>query len=357
MANANQLETCFPLLASRLSRERLAILPTPIRSVKVRREGQSKNIYVKCDDATASLYGGNKVRKLEYALAPALDKRCEQVVTFGTAGSNHALATALFAHKLGMDCTCFLAHQAATPYAAQTINRHIQNGTRIIEYTGNYAKRIATLRSNLAGRRSWVVPLGGSSWRGTVGFVNAGLELAEQVKQGLLPAPDRLYVATGTMGTAAGLSLGLALGGLPSEVHAVRVSEEFITSETGLQHLISKTATMLRRLDSNFPLNIASRVNLHLRNDFFGGGYAVSNETTDNAVKFAAEQLQLTLETTYTGKAMAALLHDIDDESFAGRNFLFWNSYNSRPLDVSADKPIDASAIPESFLRYFETSA
>lgn len=353
MPNANQIERLFPVLASRLHRESLAQLPTPVERLHIQLGGRSIPITVKHDDQTASLYGGNKVRKLEYALRPALDKHCSQVVTFGTAGSNHALATALFARQLGLGCTCFLAHQAVTPYAARTINKHIENGTHIIQYGGNYARRIQTLRENLSGTSSWVVPFGGSSWLGTVGFVDAGLELAEQARQGLLSAPDHLYVATGTMGTAAGLALGLALGGSHCEVQAVRVSEDFITSEKALHRLIRKTASMLQRLDSSIPADIADRVNIRLRHEFFGDGYAVSNQATDQAVQLAHEQLQLTLETTYTGKAMTALLHDLQDSKFTGGHCLFWNTYNSRTVDVPADHPLDASAIPESFLRYF----
>ncbi len=356
MSNSNQIEALFPTLARRLRRERLATLPTPVRVCSLQVGGQSRSITIKCDDTTAHLYGGNKVRKLEYALAPAIDKHCDQIVTFGTAGSNHALATALFAHELGLKCTCFLAHQAVTPYAARTLNRHIEIGTRIVQYGGNYARRIATLRANLGNSKSWVVPFGGSSWLGTVGFVDAGLELAEQVRQGLLPKPDHLYVATGTMGTAAGLALGLALGNLQCSVQAIRVSESFIASETTLRRLINKTATMLQRLDDFFPKDLQERVNIQLRHEFFGDGYAVSNAATDDAVKFAREELQLALETTYTGKAMTALLHDLHNPKTASRNVLFWNTYNSRALNVAAEKVLDVSAIPESFLRYFANS-
>jgi D-cysteine desulfhydrase len=356
MSNTNQIETLFPVLANRLRRAPLAQLPTPVQTHHVQLGGRSIPITVKNDDQTAFLYGGNKVRKLEYALRPALDKHCRQVVTFGTAGSNHALATALFARQLGLGCTCFLAHQAVTPYAARTINKHIENGTRIVQYGGNYSRRIQTLRENLSGTSSWVVPFGGSSWLGTVGFVDAGLELAEQVRQGLLPAPDHIYVATGTMGTAAGLALGLALGGSHCEVQAIRVSEDFITSEKSLHRLIRKTASMLQRLDSSIPSDLAERVNIRLRHEFFGSGYAVSNKATDQAVRLAHEQLRLTLETTYTGKAMAALLFDLQDSKFAGDHCLFWNTYNSQTVDVPADYPLDARAIPESFLRYFATA-
>jgi hypothetical protein len=91
--------------------------------------------------------------------------------------------------------------------------------------------------------------MGGSSWRGTVGFVAAGLELAEQVAAGEIPRPDRIYVGTGTMGTAVGIALGLAIAEFDTEVHAVRASVTEITNEHLMQNLADKTVMMMRTLD------------------------------------------------------------------------------------------------------------
>jgi D-cysteine desulfhydrase len=109
------------------------------------------------------------------------------------------------------------------------------------------------MRRYVQGRRSWVIPLGGSSWLGTVGYVGAGLELAAQVEAGEIDAPTKIYVATGTMGSAGGLALGLALAGLRSEVQAVRVSPEEIMNRKRLNQLMAKTASMLNRLDPGIP--------------------------------------------------------------------------------------------------------
>ncbi len=354
MSDIDYLSAQFPNAGKTLKREKLANLPTPTSDVLVDHASGRRTISIKHDNLTGDLYGGNKVRKLEYLLKHAGEKHCNRIATFGSAGSNHALATALYAHKLGFGCTCFLSHQAKTPMAPATLNMHIRNGTELVRYGGSYAKRIATLRENLWGKNAWVLPLGGSSWLGAVGFVNAGLELAEQVATGVISRPDRLYVATGTMGTAAGLAIGLALAELPTEVQAVRVTDPLMMNETALRKLVGKTVLMLRRIDSSIPDDLENQVRIVVRDNFFAGGYAMTNGATDAAVQFAKDQLDIKLESTYTGKAMAALLNDLDDAEFADKRFLFWNTYSSAELPVPADKPLDASALPDEFMRYFE---
>lgn len=349
-----QKPQALPLASVRglLAREPLATLPTPVREFPVRGPSGGSRITVKLDNLTGDLYGGNKVRKLEYILYRAREKRCKRIATFGTVASHHALATALYAKRLGLPCVCFLSHQLPTPAASQTLRMHLEIGTSLVRYGGGYEKRLEILRQNLWGSHPWVVPLGGTSWLGAFGFVRGAIELAEQVSDGLLPVPDRLYVAAGTMGTAAGLAIGLAAAGLPTEVHAVRVSDTSICNEQGMIRLVDKTVRMMHRLDRSIPRNLSARVNLQLRHEFFAGGYARTDEETDSAIAFARDELGLELEGTYTGKAMAAMKADLSGRGAAGMRFLFWNTFNSAPLPVDENAPVDREALPQEFLRY-----
>ena len=114
------------------------------------------------------------------------------------------------------------------------------------------------MRSSLQGRGTWVIPMGGSSWLGSVGYVNAGLELAAQIEAGDIDRPDRIYVATGTMGTAAGLALGLALANIDCRVQAVRVSHDSIANRERMDRLLHKTAMLMHRIDPRVPQDLAS---------------------------------------------------------------------------------------------------
>ena len=350
----DHLETAYPLLASRLPKTRLADLPTPVGQATLNTAQGQRTVAIKHDDVTAELYGGNKVRKLEYLLRRARDRQAKRVATFGTVASNHALATALYANSLGFECTCLLSHQAQTPNAPRVLNMQLQNGTEIVRYPSRRSDRIGTLRKLLWNRRTWVIPIGGSNWIGAVGFVNAGLELADQIASGEIDEPDRLYVANGTMATAAGLTLGLALAGMAIEVHAVRVTAEFFANPRAMQRLIAKTAMLMNRFDPSVPIDLADRTRLSFRDGFLGDGYAKTNAATDRAVSIARDELGLKLETTYTGKAMTAMLHDLDQPEHARRSVLFWNTYSSRPLPASTARPDDVSRLPAEFLRYFD---
>ncbi len=352
MAATDFLKDRFPTLSARLPRIELANLPTPIEARRVDFGSVERPLLIKYDNLTGSLYGGNKLRKLEYLLAIAKKKRRERVATFGAVGSNHALATALHARTCGLECTCFLSHQAKTGDVAATLNKHIECGTELVRYGGSYRTRIDTLRRHLHGRNAWVIPMGGSSWLGNIGFVAAGLELADQLRRESLQTPDRLYVGSGTMGTAVGLAVGLAAADLGTEVHAVRVSDVSIMNRDQLDRLLNKTVYMMRRLDDAVPGDLASRTRIRVRDAFFGPGYAKGTEQTYAAIDFARDSLGLTLEPTYTGKALSALLHDWrNDGEFSA---LYWHTCNSVPLDVPTHAPLDASAIPAEFLRYFE---
>lgn len=353
----DSLAALSPTIAAKLGKVSLAELPTPLRELDVAFPSGRRPLLIKYDNLTSPIYGGNKLRKLEYLLQRAIERDARRVATFGTVASHHALATALYANRLGLGCTCFLSHQVRTARAPQVLGLLLDNDAEIVRFGGNRAVRVATMRRHAQGRRTWVIPIGGSSWLGTVGYVEAGLEFANQLAGSGAATPDRIYIACGTMGSAAGLALGLALAGLDTVVQAVRVSPESIMNRKLLDHLLRKTTLMLRRIDDVVPEGLAGRARIEIRHEYFGDGYARSNPATDAAIAFAREHLALPLEATYTGKAMAALLDDVADARYADQRLLFWNTYNSNPLPAVEPDAVDRSRLPEDFLRYFDGQA
>lgn len=348
---SNALADLYPDIGARLPILPLADLPTPVSAHTVRIGDRTCRVLVKHDDVTGPVYGGNKVRKLEYVFARARERGARRIATFGAVGSNHAVATTVYANACQFDCTCFLSHQSLKPGLGRALRVHQQYGTEVLRLARPGPDRLAQFRRYLQGRRVWVVPLGGSSWLGAVGFVNAGLELARQVQAGAIPLPARIYVALGTMGTAAGLALGLALAGFDTEVQAIRVTAREFASENAALHLMQKIADLMHHYDRSIPADLASRARFVCRNEFFGDGYGRTNAVTEAAIEFAGEHLGLALESTYTGKTMAALLADQRDG--LPDSVLFWNTCNSRPLNVDESQSPDFNAIPREFARYF----
>jgi D-cysteine desulfhydrase len=345
------LGNAYPKLAGKLRKLPIASLPTPVTQHQIALKSGAHAIAVKHDDKTNSIYGGNKIRKLEYILRRASDRGAGRVATFGAVGSNHALATAIHAKELGMGCTCFLAHQTRNPNIPKTLDLHLELGTEIVKWGGS-VDRLALYRRYLQGRKTWVIPLGGTCWLGAVGFVNAGLELAAQIEAGDLATPDRIYIANGTMGSVAGLAVGLGLANIPSEIHAIRVADNRFVRREVLERLMTKTVTILNRMDPSISIDTQRRSRIVWRDDFYAGGYAAVDAATASAVQFAEENLGLRLDTTYTGKAMAALLSDLESIK-SGTSNLFWNTYNSRPIS-SASSETSRRDLPDQFNRYYE---
>ncbi|WP_197493130.1 1-aminocyclopropane-1-carboxylate deaminase/D-cysteine desulfhydrase [Woeseia oceani] len=353
MSDLDELQSAYPVLGQHLPRLPLTSLPTPVRLAHLDHSSGTRRILIKQDDRSSLLYGGNKVRKLEYMLAAARRKGRQTIATFGTTGSHHALATALYARQHGFANIAFLSRQTRTLAVRQVLNMHQKIGSELVPFDGDRATRIATLRRHLRGRNAMIIPAGGSSWLGTMGFVNAALELSAQIGRGVCDLPQRLYVATGTMGTAVGLALGFALVGVPIDVHAVRISHSSITNDEKLARLAAKTVLMMRRLDKSIPPNLAADMRLTLRHEFFGEGYAQTNAATEHAIRVARRSLNLKLEPTYTGKAMAAMLADLKDPATAGLCMMFWQSYHTADLPVSGEAPLDRATMPAEFLSYF----
>lgn len=197
-----------------------------------------------------------------------------------------------------------------------------------------------------------LIPPGGSSAPGVVGFVNAAFELKEQVQKGDTPEPDLIYVATGTMGTAGGLMLGSRAAGLKSHVVAVAVGDQRFVNAKKMLALLRRTNAYLCSLDKSFPMCSFGESDIEIRHDFVGPGYA---HFTEEGMSAAARMQQfegIRLEGTYTGKALAGLVHDVTERGRTGTT-LFWNTFNSRDLsDEIADR--DYHELSACFHRYFE---
>jgi len=330
----------FPVLQSKLPFIELGLMPTPVQQLNGLAEALSlANLWIKRDDLSAGDYGGNKIRKLEFLLADARQMGRLHIITFGGFGSNHALATAIQCKKLGLHCSAILTPEPATDAVRRALRHHQQLGTRL-EIAETYAdtRTIADqLRSEYGSQQSYEIPFGGSSCMGTVGFVDAGLELAQQVKAGELPSPDCIYIACGTAGSSAGLALGLKLAGIDVSIQAVQVTPESLQLGKINERLFRETFGELKLLDPALPQCNYDDVELELRTDQLGDGYAIPTAAGREAAALLQEYAGIPSSLTYTAKAMAALIADARRGLLAGQNVLFWNTYNSHPLPTFAN--------------------
>jgi D-cysteine desulfhydrase len=295
--------------------------------------GPGVGIYCKHDGAYGSAYGGNKTRKLEYLLADAQRRGKRDVVTFGGTGTNHGLATAIHARALGMATSLVLVDQPETQAVQRQLTRFARLGVDVHRAHGTVGAALA-LPGVIVRRRPYLIWVGGSSPRGTVGIVDAGLELAAQVRAGELPPPSDVVVALGSGGTAAGLLLGLGLAGLESRVTAVLVADQLPLPRTVVLRLVRRTAKLMRAHGREVPAHVLAQAGARLRvvSDFLGGGYGHNTPAAERAVALSREHEGLELEGVYTGKTMAALAALRSQGGFAPGPVLYWHTHNSVPL-------------------------
>ena len=351
------LDKRFPALAGELPRLQLAELPTPLDEAPAlaRRLGIGA-LAIKRDDLTSPVYGGNKVRKLEYLLADALATGCDCVVTYGSVGSNHALATSVFAARLGLKAHAVLVDQPASPAVAKKLRYLLHVGATVHHAEGfSDARRVfENIRASHPGgpQRVYDIPWGGSNWRGAIGFVAAALELGEQ-----LPEPaDFLYVSGGTLGTVAGLSLGLRAAGWPTRIIAPRAVPSGAGATERAAGMVSAANREIHARDTSFPLFDEPLANIELRPEFYGPGYAEATPEAVEAMDILREAQGLELDLTYTAKAFAGLVADARAGRLAGRRVVFWHTYSSAPYPA-AMREADPSQLPPVLRHYLEAAS
>jgi len=349
----------YPLLKNTLPYVSLGTFPTPIeRLERLEKDISVNQLFIKRDDLSGEFYGGNKIRKLEFILGDALRKNAKEVLTFGFAGSNHAIATAIYAKHLGLKSISMLMPQPNAYYVRKNLlmshyfgaELHQHNNLPILAMGTTYQLFRHKFKS---GRFPSIIAAGGSSLLGVIGFVNAAFELKEQILEGTIPEPDSIYVALGTTGTATGLILGLKAAKLKSQVISVRVVDEKFASMRRIIKLFHKTNSHLHSLDSSFPKFELSSKDIDITHAFYGKQYALFTEKGMKAINLMYKHVGIKLDGTYTGKAFAALIDDAERQDLREKVILFWNTYNSRDY---MDRLINADyhKLPQCFHRYFE---
>ncbi|MFT3926077.1 MAG: pyridoxal-phosphate dependent enzyme [Myxococcales bacterium] len=346
----NELFERWPALSA-LAHVPLAELPTPVEELSQISEKVDSGVWIKRDDLSARRYGGNKVRKLEFLLGRAKKKSADTLITAGGVGSHHVFATAFYGREHGFETHAVLTSQPYHPQvedqlrADLAVGAHLYAATSVSHVVREVIRLTAKLR--LQGRRPYVIPIGGSNVWGTLGLVNAGLELATQIDAGLCPDPQAVYLACGSCASVAGVALGLAAGGVDTTVVAVRATDRLLANPLQVRHLIYRAERVLRDLEPRFP-EVARRAFASVVFDHreFGRGYGLSTPASEAALQLAASS-GIELDPTYTSKAFASLLRDAENER-RGQKLMLWDTLSSAPL---APFLANAPEAPEQFVR------
>jgi D-cysteine desulfhydrase len=297
----------------------LAQLPTPLQQMPRISEGfgGGHRLWVKRDDLTGAALSGNKVRKLEYVVAAAIEQGCDTLITCGGVQSNHCRATALVGAQLGLDVHLLLRGEAPADVDGNLLLDHLA-GARVSHYPSRqYAAELDELLQHWQqhyaekGCKACVIPTGASDGVGIWGYIAAAEELGKDLQQaGLTKA--HVVSATGSGGTQAGLTLGAAIHGLPIQVWGVNVCDD---EAWFLNKIHENIADWRQRYAPEQPL---PEVEVRVIDGYVGPGYGRAGPEVFETIALVARLEGLVLDPVYTGKAFHAMLQEIEAGRFDG---------------------------------------
>lgn len=329
-------------LLSTLPRQSLGFYPTPLHKLERLSRELGVEIYLKRDDLSGvNLFGGNKIRKLEYLLGDAAAKGCRTVFTYGATQSNHAMQTAAACRRCGMEPVLYLVSVVEPDPGDLRANLLLDNilgaEVHIIpiregETEAQAEERAAWMGAEQARRleadgvRCYDVPMGGASAIGSVGFIGGWVELREQLDE-LGVRADYLCHATGTGGTLAGLAAGRALLGDETCILPVAVSPKDSGYEGRTAALANDALALLGAEER------AGAADFAVLRDYYLPGYEVPNRVGNDAIRLLARTEGILLDPVYSGKGFGGMLDLIRTGRIPqGSRVVYWHTGGATAL-------------------------
>jgi D-cysteine desulfhydrase len=347
----------YPALRSSIAYVRLGQFPTPIARLQTAQKyvGLSQ-LYIKREDLAGTLFGGNKIRKLEFLLADALKKNYKTVLAYGGIASNNVTSVAAYSKQVGLKSIALLMDQPIT--------RNLKRNLLLDQYYGctlfacphdrelTADELTAFIKEHALDPNPYMIPMGGSNKIGIIGWVNAAFELKEQIEQGIIAEPDYIYITLGSLGTTAGLLLGIKAAGLKTKVKAIQATNPEKYNKTKLCNLIKETNQLLHDADPSFALFEWNAQEFDINTHYLGNGYACKTLEGELARAFFMNLEDIILDETYTAKTVAALIADCRSGVVKPADVvLYWHTYCSNPYSDLINE-IDEGFLPQEFQKY-----
>lgn len=301
-------------------RLKLAQRPTPLVPLdRLSALFNGPRIWVKRDDMTGGAVSGNKIRKLEFSLAKAIDEGCDTIITAGGVQSNHCRTTAVLCAQLGLKCHLILrGDDVKTADGNLMLDKLVDASISFYperEFQQNSTEIFETLVSDYAARggKAMVIPIGASDGVGLWGYIAACEELKADFDSVQIN-PGHILSATGSGGTQGGLTVGNELFGLGATVWGVNVCDDEA-------YFINKVDQDIQQWQQLYHSLISPELNFdNLRanviDGYVGPGYAKATAEIFNTIKLAAKTEGLILDPVYTGKGFHGLLDQLKQGRF-----------------------------------------
>lgn len=321
-----------------LAKAQLGFFPTPFYRLDNLSRKLGVELYIKRDDFTgASLFGGNKIRKLEYLIGDAKKKGAEYVFTFGATQSNHAMQTVCSCNRLGIKPVLYLVAIVKPDEedlrSNLLLDKILGAKMHIIEPEEGETEAEASERALQLARAHmkrleeqnhicYEIPMGGASEVGSTGFIEGYIELEEQMRALGIKA-DYIFHATGTGGTMAGIQAGRKLLSSECRVISIEVGVKKDDYAEKTAELANKSLDLIGAKD----VRVSAREDIHTDGNYYLPGYEIPNEASSRAIRMLAKEEGLFIDPVYTGKAFAGMLDYIESGKIAPKStVVFWHT-------------------------------
>lgn len=308
---------------ARFPRRRYTAGPTAIEPLPRLSAELGVELWIKRDDQLGLAGGGNKTRKLEFLVAEALAQGADTLVTVGAVQSNHCRLTAAAAVREGLRCRLVLEQRVAGSYSPSAVGNHLLfdllgvEAVTVVEAGTDLAAAMKAVADELAeqGRRAYVIPGGGSTPLGALGYVACAQEIVAQSFESALTF-DHVVVASGSAGTHAGLVVGFDAVDADIALTGVNVRRSRAEQEGNVHKLAVETAALL-------GVAPPPRAFVAALDEWVGPGYSLPTPEMREAVRMFASLEGVLLDPVYTGKAAAGLIGLARRGDLAGERVLF----------------------------------
>jgi len=327
-------------------RVKLAETPTPFEEApRFSKAVGGPRIFLKRDDATGLALGGNKARKLELLMGEALELGVDTVITCGGPQSNHARMTAAAARKLGLHPVLVLDGDDPGKREGNLLLDHLLGAEIIFSGHRSSGDLLDEVKDMVIARggKPYVIPLGGSNAFGALAYIECMEEIVGQCKSlGVLP--KALYVASGSVGTLAGLIMGKVIFGAGLTIKGKAVSPGAEAKAQRTVQLMTEALSLLRSRVPSVGADLARLLNMSVESlselvDIddrqVGEGYAIPTEAGLEAIRLLARTEGVLTDPVYTGKALAGLVKDARDGLYSRDDAVIFLHTGGVPSDFA----------------------
>lgn len=278
----------------------LGFFPTPVELLPRLGGELGVALSIKRDDYSGFGGGGNKVRKLEYLMAEALAAKAEVLITTGGHQSNHARMVAAAACRFGMRSVLVLRGNPPAEYQGNLLLDRLFGATlEFLEPTDYFHlvdPRMAAHAEDAraAGKVPYIIPLGGATPLGALGYVRAVEEMTAQLTE----PPDVIVAPVGSGGTLAGLLVGARKHWPGTRVAGISVSRDRMWFQDRVAAMATDCASLL-----DWDMRFAPD-EVWVEDGHVGPGYGQASLGGVAAIRRTAQNEGVLLDPVYTGKAM-----------------------------------------------------